>query len=233
MVLAVNADELIAYTTLGLAVATFLLAAFAGWLAWLTRRAIEISRESLRVAQAELLGTLRPLLVAVPVGRFLQTEEIHYRERDVGVDHVGHVTDRGRIHSEQAADPRRQDRHVLSIPLRNVGPGVAVMYVPLPAYRRAHDTAWYQGRPTMGVVPSGEIVRLNFIVGTEDHAILVEAAYRDVAGEQFTKTSLWVTREPPGREWSVRGYALYANKQERPFLWSGEGWDSTGREETP
>lgn len=220
-----DGDQLLAGATLVLASATVVLAFF-------TKRAVDAAQASAEISRLTLQAGLRPVLVDVPLGRFVEREEIRYHE--LGARQVGAVEDRGEIDSRTPERGDWQDRRLISIPFRNAGPGIAVIRTVPPRAITNESTGWIQGSPTLRIVPPSEIVRLNFLAPETTHVMRVEITYGDSVGEQMTRTRLLV-RRIDGR-WQVRGLAIHGSTDMNvpAVVWTGEGWDpATGRQEGP
>jgi hypothetical protein len=217
--------------TFGTAFGTTALAAGTVVLAWLTKqsvgtgealvretkRSVELagdevaaSRESVVVAARDLETTIRPVLADVPLGEFFQP--IHPQSsRDT------RVQDRARI---EVTPNTGQAGSTCSVPIRNVGAGVAILgdvRAQLPP-----DTNWYEGQPSVRILPPEGIVRVLFrLAAIPEDQFLVEARYKDVAGGQPTRTRLKV-RRVSDNEWQAVGAALYQAEEGSPFVTSGE-----------
>ena len=102
-------------------------------------------------------------------------------------------------------DPAQRQATVL---LKSVGTGPAVVAEPRPLMRLDGETTWVQGTPTQLVVPVGDQVALTFDLPTvPGQRAVFQAAYTDVAGDQYRRTRLLFLRDEVG--WHLRGFALY------------------------
>jgi hypothetical protein len=200
--------------TLFLGIATLILGAVAAYGNHLTRR-------GLKVSQAELKASILPLLEAVPevLGTGGAFELIDFT--NVGGDSLERqLTAPDRVRTIGA------DHVYCSIPIHNVGPGIARIGPAKPRALSVPDVKWTEGECTRPLIPAGESARLHFpLFGTRDE-IYAEAFYRDMAGEQGTRIRLYLTREestPNGDiVYSVAGTALYEEGSDSPYAISGD-----------
>jgi hypothetical protein len=117
---------------------------------------------------------------------------------------------------------------LFSVPLRNVGAGIAVVSTPHPSWFQDRTATRTQGRASQRLIPSGELARVMFRVTADPGAprFYVEIAYTDIAGEQMSRTQLFVRLlETPDAGHLVRGVALFVGHEERPSVAYGEGFD--------
>lgn len=136
---------------------------------------------------------------------------------------------------------RRTIRFTWSVPLRNVGPGTALI--------TGIGLRWERPLPgggiaTMAVVPPGERTRIQFTVPKEDQrpslaefdrygTFSLEVAYSDVAGGQRTMTHAAVNLDRPYNRWHISQVHLHHKRHDRddgsidwghPVASSGPAW---------
>jgi hypothetical protein len=215
--------------TVGTAFGTTALAAATAALAWLTKQSVQTgedlvketkrsvdlagqevaaTRDSIEVATRDVETSIQPVLSDVPHDQFFVQVDRRVPDR---------VRDLARI---TAAPKSGQAGTTCSVPMRNVGTGVAILddvAAMLPP-----NSIWEPGRPSMRIVPPEEIVLFDFDLSTtlESH-FFVEARFKDIAGGQLTRTRLRVDRNRDG-DWVVVGAALYRAEEGTPFVWSGQ-----------
>jgi hypothetical protein len=201
--------------TLFLGIATLTLGVVAAYGNHLTRR-------GLKVSQAELKASILPLLEAVPELPRLGGGTLELIDfTNVGGDALERLL--------AAADRVRTvgaDRVYCSIPIRNVGPGIARIGPAKPRALSVPDVNWTEGECTRPLIPAGQSARLQFpMYGTRDE-IYAEAVYRDMAGEQGTRIRLYLTREESTPEgdlvYIVAGTAPYEEGSDSPYAISGD-----------
>jgi hypothetical protein len=264
-------DGLVAIGTIGLAAATAILALKTASLAGSTReeaqavgREIELSRQTLdavrdqadaireqaetargevEVMRAGLETQIRPVLVDV--------------RRPTDPAELAEAGGQALRYDRVAWEGTRERRHVpiadvlvweapdavfFSVPLRNVGPGMA--FVREVGFRWPLDRELdARGAPTMGVVPPYESMRIQFAIWKRgDRPTLAEfenygggfaidVVYTDVAGAQWSRTTSDIQRDHEGR-WHVRRVYLHRKHSERggvidwgdPVVSSGPAW---------
>lgn len=126
----------------------------------------------------------------------------------------------------------------LSVPLRNVGPGAAfIRGIGLRFQGRVMSAG---GRPSIGVVPPGEVVRIQYTIetaGRDDMPSLdgieqygsfsIQVAYTDVAGEQWTLTRANVQRDARYNRWITSQVFLYHRRggTDNAIDWGNEATD--------
>jgi hypothetical protein len=206
--LAINWDKWTALGTLILAATTTMAAGVGAWAARQARRAT-------RIAQAELEGTLRPVLVDVPEES--QPDEVRFT--NVGRDHNAAVKV-GEVYVHPFQFVGSQDYlFFISVPIRNVGPGTAFVSTPHPYVGRGPDMAEAQGAVTTLAVRPGDSARVNFVPNQagflQGGRLFATVAYQDAAGGQATRTQLFI-KTGQGEDWHVRGIALFREPSERP-----------------
>jgi hypothetical protein len=215
-----GAEDLVGAATFALAVATLFLVGVATWQAVLTRRAVGIARD-------ELSASLRPVLIDVPLRHGVEPERIDFEDLGVpiGPEWSQEETQPGTIFVSRAMGSHD---YLVSVPVRNVGPGVAVVSAPHPTCFQERDGAHTQGRISRKVIPTGEEARLTFRLTTDRRtdAFYAQIAYTDIAGEQMTRTQFYVRRpETPDAQHEVRGLALFLGHSDQPSVAYGEGFD--------
>jgi len=204
-------EALVAIGTIGLASGTF-------WLARTTRSLAKLTR-------MEIEGTIRPLLV----------NDLRDYGGDINVNfqpvHAGGLAqDLYERAKSGAIVERREDQNTVyvGIPLRNVGPGTAVLTIPHPSIQPRGGSA-HLGKVNALAIPPGGTAYALFVSGSAgahdgfDPArgnYRVQVAYRDAAGGQPTRTELYV--DPLRR---VGGIALFRGGDPTPFLHYGETWE--------
>jgi hypothetical protein len=206
-------EQWLALTTLLLAIA----AAFSAVFTWRLAKATSTLATS---AAIELEGTVRPVLIDVPIEG--PARDIVISFDSLGLAESANVIYEGAIAWRIATT--RQGSHLFSVPVRNVGQGAAVVWKPEPSLKDANDPAAILGRASVGVIPVGEIGRMNFVVPSAVHTAWVEIAYTDITGQQPTRTRLFLRREPD-HSWEFLGIALYRDHDEEPIVAWGETWD--------
>jgi hypothetical protein len=231
-------DGLVAVGTLSLAAVTAVLVMATFWMARRTatlaratneevtavaeqidldRQSVEALRDQVAVARLSAQSAVRPVLV--DVHRPLVPEAIRGAletpEHEIGWEAAQETR---RVAAPDSIVWGNERAIYISVPLRNVGPGTAFI--------RGIGIQWLRGLPgegvaTLAVVPPQEGTRIQFTVQREHHEDLptvdefsnygtftLDVAYTDVSGEQWTKTSAHVHRDPGGR-WLTRQVFLY------------------------
>ncbi len=197
--------------TLALAVVTLVLVCVAAYQAWLTRRAWQ--------------SQLQPVLVDVPVGVFVQDEQVG--------DNVRRYEDAGEVDVWPGEDGRLE----ITVPMRNAGAGLALITAVELDWR--HAMSW-QGAALHTAIPAGEQTRVTFQVPFADQASAIAAiegiqrdelgvtiVYTDVRGQQRGRTRLWVMKhsdEEASIEYLVDRIELFRGDDDAPFATpSGRG----------
>ena len=123
------------------------------------------------------------------------------------------------------------DRRGLSIPVRNVGPGVAVIANPLPMISEEwrDEASHTQGAVSRSVIPPGESGRLNFglwenAAGALFNEAYVEVTYTDIGGQQRQRTIFFLRRDA-NYVFEIRGVAFFDGDGRHPSSGQGEGFD--------
>jgi hypothetical protein len=205
------AADLVAAGTLALAGVTFLLVVVAVMQAALTRRTLAVTQQSVDVANKGLAARLRPVLVDVPLGT-------------PGRYEVGSAFDLPGLIAVSADPQTRKQR--ISVPIRNVGPGLAVLATPHPTIFE-REGVHYQGKASRTVIPPAETAHLSFELDGKRGAFYVQVAYTDVAGEQMTRTQLFIRTHTQDEPTRVVGLALFVGPDspgEKPLVFYGEGF---------
>lgn len=201
-------DAWVAIGTLLLASGTFFMAWGTNRLARLTARQVDAvegqaaaARDDVRVSQDAFLSSVRPILVDVPRATTPRRERVFYADESYEIE-------RSTIHVEETPDYL-----YCSVPLRNAGPGLALME-DVGLRWAATDSPW-QGDPSLRAVASGDQTRVRFSIPkrrpefgparsaiTEAGSFTVEAHYADVAGRPQPFTRLELSRNDEG-EWET------------------------------
>lgn len=231
---------------LAVAIATLLLAGVTAWMAIETRRVASSSldetkavRDEIDVARQQVEATnrqaeaaadavrtsVRPVLVEVPEVEVAPEEVVSFA--NIGAQQRS----RGPDWAIRMAVPERPDwfdKALISVPLRNVGPGAAIISRVRPR-ALGDDHHEVAAVPTKQVVPQGETVRLNLNPWAGVNQLRVEVTYTDVSGDQLARTRLLIQRADVGNDWRVAGQAVHFD--DGSAVWAGEGWDpATGEE---
>jgi hypothetical protein len=176
-----------------------------------------VSAFGVKATFTDVSASLRPILVDVPVGLSIQ---------DAGLTGVPPGSPGG-----GASDPwdivlSSETGHV-SVPLRNVGPGVAwVVWVRFDA---VGGDDWTKGWPTAFGLPPGEVVRANgTLPASTTRAFLVSVAYNDITphGRNWL-TTLFVLRDRTTGEWNVESIELV----DRSGAWRSATWHTRPKSE--
>jgi hypothetical protein len=175
-----SSDAWVAGGTLALAAVTLVLACVAGWQAWLSRKALQAS--------------LRPVLVEVPIGIFVEDEKINENTRAFG--------DAG------AVDIWPGEDGVLEIrtPFRNTGAAIALVKSLKLGWAEAQS---WRATASHTAVPAGEttIVTVTVPFEAQDAAIAatadlqpdslyIEIGYTDINAQQHARTRAWIKKHP-------------------------------------
>ncbi|MEX2646087.1 MAG: hypothetical protein WD249_07495 [Gaiellaceae bacterium] len=232
-------EKALAITTGGLALVTFALAAAAYWQArssaklvqvtersvLATERSVEAAEAAVDIANRQRAAGLLPVVVDVPPGQTSESERFSFATLGVPDDPL----------SPFEAEPGEvylnvewaEFDHLLSVPVRNLGPGIAVLTTPHPSYFQERGGVHRQGKASRTVIPPGEFARLQFRVSHTDRltAFYVEVAYTDVGGEQMHRTQLFIRRRADTEPRLPVGLAIFAGHAEEPTVAYGEGFD--------
>jgi hypothetical protein len=197
-------DAWVAIGTLLLAAGTFYMAAGTKRLARLTEnevRAVEDQARAagahLQIAQEALEASIRPTLVDVPPTGPTSPERIQYEGWGTDVD-------RAAAHIEQTSDYL-----YCSVPLRNVGAGLALVEGVTLRWA-ANDVPW-RGNSSLLAVPVGDQTRVLFSVPArrpefsraveavqEAGSFTIEASYTDASGRPQPPVRLLFVRNEAG-----------------------------------
>lgn len=223
--------------------ATLALAGVTAWMAFETRRvagrteeevqavraqaeAIQdqaaAAREEVELSRASLETPIRPVLVDVqrPTTR---PEGLPQAEQEDALAWPG-TAERRNVPMADSYAFETVDAIYLSVPLRNVGPGTALIRGI--GLRWDEDALPGAGVPTMGVVPPGERTRIQFSVPKENQrpslaefqqrgTFGVDVAYTDVAGGQWTLTRAHVNLDRTVDRWFTSQIYLHHKRGER------------------
>lgn len=181
------------------------------------------AREALEVAQAELQASLLPLLESVPL------EYGPHREA-TAPELIDYTTLGAREPNEwryrDVVDVRGEaDGVFVSVPIRNVGPGMALITGVRPQALSVPDVTWTLGECTRPLIPAGQYARLNFRLSGLREEAYAEVFYADTSGNQHARLRLYIKGEresetaPMG--YFVRGTALYTDDGDLAFAISG------------
>ena len=170
-----------------------------------TSRSLKKTRRILAGVESAVRASLLPVLEPVPphTGK-------HKKSSADRIDYTG----LGGPADERWAWPYAVDVLALesgifcSVPLRNVGPGVARLSTEVAARALSvPDDWWSTGEPTSGLVAPGGRARVQFrLPGVRDE-LYVEVDYADTGGEQRRRLRLYLRRRESVYE--VRGAATY------------------------
>lgn len=226
MMAASSTEQVIAVATIVLAGVTLLLVLVTALLVWATRRSAHDAREDARSALAaaqattareleaarhQLEHSYRPLLIEVlPTGPVLP---------DMGASANGGATGNPRIaltlpgRATEEIDPREvlvrleQGTAYVSVPLRNVGRGLAVIDAGGIGLTGEALGAQRYGNARRTRVPVGETTRVDVICAyatgtpmTPEGALRLTVPYTDFAGSQHTNAQVQLSceRDPTG-----------------------------------
>lgn len=176
------------------------------------REQVAVSNVQAALAAQALAASVQPTLVAVPP----------LGETSASMASVGGVRP-DRVAVDEPVDGIRQ----VTIPLRNIGPGVALIRGL--SVRVGPDVGW-SGRMSSGVVAINEVTRLWFDIPTDRPELAplvaattftVIAAYTDISGERTFRTEAHVHRVGDDQRWIVRQVFLYRGDETEPFAATG------------
>jgi hypothetical protein len=210
------------------AIATLVLAAVTAWMAYETRKVatrtqqeatavtkqVEIATEQVATSRQALQASIRPWLTACvrfdePIGG------------DTAARYGNNVIHHGEIMLEQSPNGTIKG----SIPIRNVGPGLAIIdgeASRVLGHKIDHldpDTEYGRLHTNTPVLPSGEIADLWFVIRRDSAAwvgltlaelvgqgfghFAVDVLYRDWANEQLMRAHVSLARSRPDGEWFI------------------------------
>ncbi len=189
----------------------------------------EVGQEQTGLTRRALQASIQPMLVDIPASSDTQPS----RSRPIVGNYVALFEDN--VHapyrdiSDVVVPDDTGDAVHVSVPLRNIGPGpalitgVAIYSVPGESRR---------GRVSNAVVATGEATRFNFTIpkgygiysgivqGLAQGSIDIEARYTDAAGENSFRTRARIHSQGDGY-WYVRQVLLYWGADEDYFAASG------------
>lgn len=199
-----TAESGVATATIALACVTLLLAFAAGWQAWLSRRALQAG--------------LRPLLVDLPVGIFVQDQQIG--------ENVHMHSDEGEVDLWPEDNGSLQIR----IPLRNAGAGIALIVSLTLGWDSGGD---WRAAARHTAIPSGETTYVDAVVafpdrnaalaamdGLQPDQLSIEVGYTDINAKQRGRTRAWVMKHPDPDshlDYIVDRIELFKGRKLRPF----------------
>jgi hypothetical protein len=174
------------------AIGTLALAVVTSAVAVLALRALRLARRGLETAEEGLRASLLPVLEPVP--------PYTGKHKKVTADRIDY-TSLGGPAGDRWAWPYAVDVLALesgvfcSIPVRNVGPGVARIATDVAARALSvPDEWWSTGEPTRGLIPPGERTRVHFrLPGVRDE-LYVEVDYSDTSDAQRRRLRLYLAR---------------------------------------
>jgi hypothetical protein len=212
-------DALVAIGTLALAVVTVAVGTVALF-------ANKVARDGLKISQAELQASTFPLIESVPLQFQAQRQASPPDLVDYSSLEDGAPEPEWRY--RDVVDVNTQPGGVfLSVPIKNVGPGIARITSPQPRALSVPDVVWTDGVCTRALIPSGEYARLNFKFGGLRDEAYAEVFYSDNSGEaDITRVRLYIRSQrdldPQETGYTVRGTAMYHSDDEIPFAIAGD-----------
>jgi hypothetical protein len=195
-------DAWVALGTLALAAATYYLARETRKLGQFTQREVAAAEEQARAAVQEVdiarrafESSTQPVIVDMPADPSALVEDVVYTDATTSV-------------GATAVDVLDSEDHLfVSVPLRNVGPGIAVVES---ARLRTEDNEW-EGQPSVQFVAPWEHTRLRFSLRKQETgyaefydvivrsgSITIEATYSDLAGHVQPVTRVSYLRSDDG-----------------------------------
>jgi len=224
-----SADDWVTASQIAVAAGTLILAV-------LTYVAARAASKAASAAEAQVAAQIRPLLIDVEP-RIVSPETVGSQGGRIVAEEVrfpdGHVLPTTRL-AGSVSGYRSDDRWYLSVPVRNVGTGIALIVgaemVP----------AGCAGVPSKPNLPPGEQSRINFVLDESSPALIharsvigagllesdrpagtlqrgvpwdgdgvvaIEVTYTDLAGGQLTTTRVDVRRDTSSGSWSVEAIA--------------------------
>ncbi len=207
---------------LATALGTLFLAVSTRDMAKATSASVDLQRREIRATERSLEAAVQPMLVDLPIIRQarVELETINFEDGQKFV----------RARQDQVVVPMDTGDAVhVSVPLRNIGPGPALITgLSIFVMREASC----RGQMTNAVVAQSELTRLNFTVlkGRGEYRdiisalarggpVEVEVGYTDGAGEQRFRTR--VNLYSRNGRWYVRQVFLYRGSDENYFAASG------------
>jgi hypothetical protein len=208
-------DALVAIGTLALAFVTLLLGIAA-------LRGNRTARQALGIAQAELQASMFPLIESVPLEHSPHREAtppelIDYRTLGGGGPVVWRFRDVVDVNGESGGV-------FFSVPIRNVGPGIARISGTEPRALSVPDRDWTVGVANRGLIPPGEYGRLLFrLYGLREEAF-AEVFYSDTSGNQAARVRFYIKgeRDPDSghMDYFVKGTAMWLDGE--PYFVVGD-----------
>jgi hypothetical protein len=201
------------------------------------REQTEAAKQEVDISRVASQATIRPVLVELP--RALNPREV----TGATAQQFHHVSWEGapkhkNVPIAESMVWATADAIYCTVPLRNVGPGAAFI--------RGVGLRW-QGRvmsaggvPSIGVVPTGEVVRIQYTIDTSQSPDLptldeieasgsfsMQVAYTDVAGEQWTLTRADVQRDARYNRWITSQVFIYHRRggHNNAIDWGNEDTD--------
>jgi hypothetical protein len=183
------------------------------------REQVGLSAEEVRLAQRSIEGSIQPLLVDVPERLYFDERRSHPVRFRNGT--VVEIQDLGALILTAVGD-----EVLLSIALRNVGAGVAVISG---LGLSINENARVGGDMTRAVLPTGELARFSFtfprvqpeyadgIAELKGGRGQIEVGYTDGAGGQSTVTRCFLAGDPL----RIRQVGLLHAGDDDPFAMSG------------
>lgn len=177
-----------------------------------------VGERQAEIASRTVRASIQPMLVAVPPQLETPEQVPRWRSQAAVSGHRGLVL--------VVLDGNSWE---ISIPLRNVGPGVAVVRG---LSLQAGEVGW-SGRMSSSIVAATEQTRFSFLVPPErdDLAPLkasldsgtvdLVVAYTDISGLATFRTRASLHRAVDSTSWAVRQVFLYADDEPDPFAASG------------
>ncbi len=202
--------------TLALALVTVALGVVAVW-------GNRTGRHALQVAQGELLASTLAILEAVPP----ESSAMDSRPLDrVDYSSLGSREEPRWVPRDGVDVQSEPGAVMLSVPVRNVGPGVALISRQRPQALSPPDMMWTFGECSRPMIPSGQNARLRFKLSGLREEAYAEVFYSDVSGQQPARLRLYVRGAPDSWtgewEYTVCGTALYFDEDAVPFAISGD-----------
>jgi hypothetical protein len=185
------------------------------------QRQVAVSERQAGIAQESLEASWQPILVDVPLGKYVEDFEVFRGER------LGQI-DQGRVSVARTQGGALR----CSVPFRNIGNGPAIIV----GAGIQGDGAGPAARISRAIVAPGELTDLSFRfeADREDMNALqdsiehnrpfsVTVGYRDQTGRKGWTSRADVVPDGAGlhHEWAVRQVALYHEGEDQPFAISG------------
>jgi hypothetical protein len=208
--LASHTDEIIAIGTAALAVVTLTLVLATGFLVRATRKAAGEARED---SQALLRASDRPLLIEVLRGSPVTADMDADADGSISLLFPGR--ERERIDSRAVYVRFAEGLVYVSLPLRNVGRGLAIIDVAGVELSGSalRDMIIFEPVASASRVPPGETTRINLMKVYDKDAEIkgewsVSVPYRDFAGGQATTAEITLAcPDGPLNTWLITGVA--------------------------